>query len=79
MFEIVKEVFLLWDPYGVVGFGPNNEYDDMVNYTLKIMSEGDDVSKLREYIRSIDILETLNSTKIDILIDLIVNLKRLIK
>ena len=42
MFEIIKEVIVKWDPFGLMEFAPSDEYDDECSMIL------DEFSKKKE-------------------------------
>lgn len=39
MFEIIKEVIVKWDPFGLMEFAPSDEYDDECRMILDEFSK----------------------------------------
>ena len=78
--EIIEKILSIWDPYGVIGYGPMDEYrvicDDILNLLKK---ENFSISKLTDYIHHIDPTQDTTQEKIEIIISLFVELSNILE
>ena len=75
---LITKLINLWDPFGVIWLGPIDEYKNECLHIIDILKEKDNEIKIKlyKYLRSFDVLNTTNDTKMNELIDLIVEIHK---
>jgi len=73
---LINKIINLWDPYGVIGLAPMDEYKDISLRIFDIIKEKNKEIKINlyNYLKLVDVLKTTNDTKMIELIDLLIEI-----
>ena len=73
---LINKILNLWDPYGVIGLGPIDEYKAISLKVIDILKDKNNYirKKLYNYLKMVDVLNTTNDTKLNEMEDLIVEI-----
>lgn len=73
----VKKLINIWDPLGVYGLAPQNEYDDIVNIVANFLESNADEKTIKKYLLNQYYNDkTKSEAKVDELIDLLIFFKQ---
>lgn len=70
--HLIKKIVNIWDPLGVYGLAPADEYDDIVNELFNMLNTNVDENKIKKYLISQYYNEKVeNNAKVNELYELI--------